>query len=570
MKNPFPTLLWNSEIVTTCDQYDRVLIVPSIRSLEFEIYLDFVINNLISYANQNRWVEAIYGDEVDLLEAGRIELFVRLRSKLYPWWAWLLAERSGHGKKFFIPCSDPPSPDVIELIRCGRKLGYHVILQPDPSFVVYSDNPKQTLPERIKNRIEIFKSEITERLPPIAIPDCNKAHRILYEDKYPNNINVLTPIYSALSKHEDVEQLYLAFSNGVKNSLKEKGIISYDIFRSYHNNNDRLEISNACDAIKSLINQWTDKVRPLIGTNAPPELAEIFISEVNDIVLRARRLSKRISWIFKEFRPTIVLVTTHASLDARLTCLHAKRDKSRSIYIQHGLYYDTPTLNHGVAEYACVWGKFFSDILKKWDEGYYKIVVTGSPKHDDICSKMSSFSKPHEKKQILFASTTPGKDLISYNDYAVGINELIHSANDHRDITFTIKLHPGESGKFIKEKCQTQSTNNNVKVTENSDIYQLIQNSDLVIAFSTVAFEALRFSRPVVLFDFSHSSKDTKLSALNGFENVKVIDKIGGLSEYLAFFYGSNIQYLTGNRNSDYLWESSGQALEKCLKLILD
>lgn len=165
-----------------------------------------------------------------------------------------------------------------------------------------------------------------------------------------------------------------------------------------------------------------------------------------------------------------------------------------------------------------------------------QIVVTGNPAFDDINSKQNIDSgmqlrKKYEEKYkdsflILYASQVepknyPSKNLIGDPDLPKKIEKKLRNyVKQNRKVNLFVRYHPSQNQTFIKEERVFQSLNND-------NLYELLHCVDcVVVASSTVGYEAYLAGKELISLNFSMFSDDAPYAKLGFSKGIDEIEEL--------------------------------------------
>lgn len=568
-KATLPILHWYNKARDFTPPADAPLVcVPSVRSLELDQALDRLVDSLLRFAKEQGGVAELFGpNEVDLLEAVRLDLFFSLKLSFRRWWAWQLAAESDLGHAFRIPCSDPPQQDVIALVQQGQALGFEAVLEPIAAIQSSLDVRPVSWRARVQDRLLRLDQKFRQWRPPVAPPVGKGSRRILFADYYSNNIHTLLPIYRALAAREHVDQLYVAVRPPVGRALAQAGVASYDLYRGSSPEIRRADQHTAqiLAALEARLAHWWQSGKLAGWLPLGPELRAQVATEVTRSMIRARWLAVRFRHILAQFQPTCVVVSTDFSTDARTLELLAQQRGIQTVSIQHGLFYETIRPAYFLADYICVWGAYHAEFINLPQHSKQEVIVTGSPKHDELVQQYSQSVSPSGRPQIMYVSTpitiSPG---LSSETYFLTLNEIIKAANEMPEYDFVIKLHPSESGELARQFCAQKSKLGNVRITKVEDAYKLIHQSSVVIVVSsTIGYEALLMHRPVLILNLTRETDWLPFAREGHALGVYEINKLKAVLYQV-------LSESNGTPSLKRYWLADGRALQRCLSLLMD
>lgn len=118
----------------------------------------------------------------------------------------------------------------------------------------------------------------------------------------------------------------------------------------------------------------------------------------------------------------------------------------------------------------------------------------------------------NRKKILIVTSPFVEDNNVSKKKYFSYIGKLIREINKLDNINVAIKLHPTEKNFKLYKKVIKEIGCKNVFVFQGFNLYDLINESDLILQFgSTVAIEAIILGKPVITSNFCIESGNYQL-----------------------------------------------------------
>lgn len=191
-----------------------------------------------------------------------------------------------------------------------------------------------------------------------------------------------------------------------------------------------------------------------------------------------------------------------------------------SLVVQHGISGHPIGFLPLSASKIAVWGRITRDWLVGGGVDANRIVITGSPRFDRYLQRDKNFVKEKEKicrelhldsqkKIIVFATQIAGGKIGFANlhlSHKEGKDLLFAMANlmkRYPDKQLVIKLRAAEEEE-ITQKIVNESNLDNIKITLNTNIYELVSACDILITpWSTVGLEAMILDKPVITMDLT-------------------------------------------------------------------
>jgi UDP-N-acetylglucosamine 2-epimerase len=261
-----------------------------------------------------------------------------------------------------------------------------------------------------------------------------------------------------------------------------------------------------------------------------------------------------------------------------------------SLVVQHGVTGHSVGFVPLSATKFASWGEISKNLLIEWGVPQDKIVITGAPRYDKI-SRKNSFNKENiynqlgldsNKELIVFATQIAGGK-ISYANLHLSHKEgkdllcaMTNLMKKYPDKQLVIKLRAAEE-EGITQKIVNESYLDNIKITLNINIFELVEACDLLITpWSTVGLEAMIAGKPVITMDLTgrvvphHVSKRlyAKSGAAMGIYNEE--DLIPAIKDAL---YNEEVRKKLAEARKkfvyEYTYKQDGQASKRVADLII-
>ena len=166
--------------------------------------------------------------------------------------------------------------------------------------------------------------------------------------------------------------------------------------------------------------------------------------------------------------------------------------------------FDTSTFKDKIA----LWGKKQKDnLLTHKQISPQKIILSGSPRHDDFFRKQ--ISRKSKNKSVLittqnFEWTNAQLNTDVFLNLEILFKKIFLIMENFKDVNLQIKLHPARDpyNEFLKQRIKTINPNVQILQSESSEL--LIANCDVLINIhselipSTTMLEALMLKKPVL------------------------------------------------------------------------
>jgi len=205
--------------------------------------------------------------------------------------------------------------------------------------------------------------------------------------------------------------------------------------------------------------------------------------------------------IFKKYNPSLIISSDIADPRTRLYNLIARNKNKPVLEIQFGPLEEGLEWNFLLADKVAVWGKKDGQKILRNGIAENRIVITGSPRHDDlinvkdseICKVRQQLGVPEGAKMILLASTYHLKEYnsISSPELILSMKQAVIDAADKVvGVYLVVKPHPLED---VKETTSLMENKKNVVIIDaKEDIRKYIKACDVYVGFgSTVTIDAM-------------------------------------------------------------------------------
>jgi len=200
-----------------------------------------------------------------------------------------------------------------------------------------------------------------------------------------------------------------------------------------------------------------------------------------------------------------------------------------SITVQHGLIpvYGIPGYGYvsTITDRIGVWGRIPFDTLKNLGVSGKRIVITGSPKFDEIMKKRVGKEEVYgncgfdlKKKIIFFAAQPYGGRLFFESPLhrEAILREVLKAGKELKDVQIVVKTHPVEDRGYyesmgsdrykeiIEEMGSDALLIKHSRILEKTDTQKLIAASDVVITFGSLCgLEGLALGKPLVIINLT-------------------------------------------------------------------
>jgi CDP-glycerol glycerophosphotransferase (TagB/SpsB family) len=197
-----------------------------------------------------------------------------------------------------------------------------------------------------------------------------------------------------------------------------------------------------------------------------------------------------------------------------------RQERVPTIFVQHGIYFDSWLWNPVDITKICV-DESFRDILIKRGEDPKKIIITGAPRYDILFRKTKEDKdslkrrlglNPDKKYLCLLTSFLP--EWSTSESRKQLLSTVIKSAKAI-GYDLVIKLHPQEGKSeiqgIVSKVAKTREIENSVTIFpfEEKELFDVILASEIVVGVRTSAFiAALLAKKPAILINFDPSVTD--------------------------------------------------------------
>jgi hypothetical protein len=249
------------------------------------------------------------------------------------------------------------------------------------------------------------------------------------------------------------------------------------------------------------------------------------------------RLLEQMDKHFRRLQPDVLVLAEDATPLARLAVEVARRHQAASVVIQHG----APCCRFGFAPLAAdrilVWGRSSRNQLMRWDIPGEQIVVTGSPRHDRLWSRLSlsghrpkvgrerdgvrvdaGEASPHPlplsrkerggfRPRFLLLATIPPRDerpdaitlRLTSRTYAEVIQRAFAAVSRIPGSRLTVKLHPRAAADPVVCAAAARFPDLPVKIFAQGKLEKFLGRADCVLSCgSSAGVDAMLSGRPVI------------------------------------------------------------------------
>ena len=254
-------------------------------------------------------------------------------------------------------------------------------------------------------------------------------------------------------------------------------------------------------AWETWIVQFVRERWPKSATPCTPSL-QLALVECYREIIYAESSRRRLHNAFELFRPHVVVNTTGSSIEARNAELLAQRFGAISIHVQHGLYEPDPIRANSQSDFVCCWGQLHRDLLER-TPSRSRTIVTGSPKHDQLCQGLAHIRKQDKPLIVYFSSRADGR-VLSTAGYEAHLRAIASTARALPNWEFVVKLHQSDSYPSDGPALSEIQCLKNARVSKTENTYELLKRASVAITYaSTVALEAMGFGTRLVFLNLT-------------------------------------------------------------------
>lgn len=227
---------------------------------------------------------------------------------------------------------------------------------------------------------------------------------------------------------------------------------------------------------------------------------------------RALRLIIQVKEFHRHKKIEAVVLRADGRETEKTIIMIAEKLNIPTLYVTHGVL--TQSDGHDIlfCTKTAIWGQ--ADFARYVSLGNSpdKLVITGSPKYDEIYTRSQSISKEFiytklqldNKKDFIILATQPIVKFSAYNTddrNEILLRNVLSAVSGIADIQLVVKLHPFEDYTMYKRVLK-ETNSKDVVLVKDIDILSLINASVCLLTFSsTVALEAMILEKPVIIIN---------------------------------------------------------------------
>jgi hypothetical protein len=264
--------------------------------------------------------------------------------------------------------------------------------------------------------------------------------------------------------------------------------------------------------VRKTSEHWSVYLKEQVGNNAEPD----FVKDVSRLLLSYGPATKDYliryhSFIkfFKKHKQFKLIATIGEQDSIRKAILDAARFSNiKTVGIQHGTIYDNHISYTYSAEelkyqpapdHMLVWGEKWKENLIKF--GNYSdsaIEVVGQLRTDVIPQLLKENNNDHGLFKVIFAS----QPMPIFQDRIDVLRAVLKAASKFPQLELIIRPHPRETDDLFFNRIAKEEGVTSYSIERKEGLYQTMAKSNaLITCFSSVAYEALYFDLPILIFD---------------------------------------------------------------------
>ena len=299
------------------------------------------------------------------------------------------------------------------------------------------------------------------------------------------------------------------------------------------------------DNIKNMITQYID----LHWKNLYYDiLKKVFFSDIDEIIYWHYLIENEI----RNTNYSLIIHSNEYFPQVKIWVFICKKYHILSCFIPHvGIPNNGIMITPFYSNVIFVDGEIEKDFLVKNGVNQEKIIVQGSPKYERVMNKEIhplNQIKDHFTGKVHSISQDKFKILLATNFFSKESNQItltavVNAIKKLKNIQFVIKLHPLQTGKFIKNILR--ELNCDAIIVRNVDIFEIIKTADIFLTEeSSVILDSMIVGTPLICLDFSN--KRLHLSGIHLYNNEKYILKVYNENElynYLNLYLRNSEEY---------------------------
>lgn len=194
--------------------------------------------------------------------------------------------------------------------------------------------------------------------------------------------------------------------------------------------------------------------------------------------------------------PAVVASTTNAPTPVRAAMAVARRHGRATVLVQHGML-TTQNPDYLDHDRYLVWGRADAEAMAELGVDPGHVVVTGPPTLDGLAERAAAArrdrarAEPAAAPRIVYFPSRSGGRFVS-DATAKAMLDAVEQASRRVGAHLVVKVHPSDDSEVFAAS--------GAEVVRGGDAHRLVEAADVVVvATSTVGFEACALDRPVVV-----------------------------------------------------------------------
>jgi hypothetical protein len=331
--------------------------------------------------------------------------------------------------------------------------------------------------------------------------------RIVFTEYFPNNVKGLLPVAKALEEQCGIEPNWLAQRETVTGALRQAAVAASDIAQYVDDPRDERIPFTACDRnqFQAALERLPDDVYRGTGhldgrEYLKPALTQHLISSLE----QARYWRTALTAAFDRLQPRCVVSTSYSSIPGRAAAVACGRCGGKSVYLQHGLITDVPSVAHFLNDVIMLWGESNHRFLRDQGIADERMQVVGATIYDSVIAQTRSAGSaplPRHGQPLtvaLMASRTSGAAL-SFSAAKSCLTSVARAVQELPAARLIVKIHPGDKTGMVGATVGKLPFCTVIKEGNSQDV---ICRSDLVVVVSsTTGLEACVADKPLIVLE---------------------------------------------------------------------
>ena len=247
-------------------------------------------------------------------------------------------------------------------------------------------------------------------------------------------------------------------------------------------------------------------VKPLLKDYVYILLKDIFFNEIIRIIYIIINFRKELEF----FNYKVIIIFNEFGLEGKIAYYISNKLGIPVYFIpDYGIPRRESDVTPYLSDVITVEGKIDKEYLvsKGVDSG--KIKIRGSPKYESIIRKTLhplNQLKDHFTNKIQKVSPERRKIVLATNIFMnesnrIVVTKVVNAVKNLKDIQFIVKLHPSQSGKFIRKVLK--DLNYDTIIVKNVDINEIIKTADIFLTQeSSVILNSMVVGTPLICLEF--------------------------------------------------------------------